>query len=414
MADMIIKGGNKLFGEVNISGSKNAALPILGAMAAMEGETVLYNCPDITDVNVSMDIIRYLGGEISLEDGAVRADCSGICRAEVPRELGSKMRSSLTFCGGLLGKLGRVRFSPPGGCVLGKRPIDLHLMGFRALGAEIYEENNTIRIQGKLKGADIKLNFPSVGATQNIMIAACFAKGTTVIENPSLEPETRELMSFLNLCGGKTEVREGRIIIEGVGRLTVKPYAIMADRIEAGTYMLGVAMTGGKLSLKGIRYDELGSVCDVLKAAGCEIRGERDRVVIKAVERPRAVGEVRAEPFPGFPTDLQPQLTAMLSVARGISIIKETVFEGRNRHIGELCKMGADIREEKGAFIINGVEGLKASEVNCYDLRGGAAMIIAALAAEGESRLRNVDYVFRGYEDIGKKIGEIGGKVSII
>ncbi len=413
MAEMIIKGGNRLFGEVNISGAKNAVLPILGAMAGMRGRAVLYNCPHITDVYVSMEIIRFLGGEISLKEGVAEVLPENIHICSIPEDPGSKMRSSITFCGGLLGRFGKVSFYPPGGCVLGKRPIDLHIKGFKALGAEISEENNMITAKGELKGAEIALGFPSVGATQNIMIAACFAQGTTVIENPSLEPETEELMKYLNICGGDIKKDEGRFIIKGVSELRAKPYSIMSDRIEAGTFMLGAAMTGGKLSLRGIRRDEVGSVCDILMRAGCDIKEDREGVVIKAVERPRAIGEITTGPYPAFPTDLQPQLTAMLSVAAGKSVVRETVFENRDRHIGELIKLGADIKEEGGYFVINGIKALRSGCVVCHDLRGGAAMLMAALAAKGESRLKNAEYIFRGYENIDKKIRDIGGIAEI-
>ncbi|MCD8157897.1 MAG: UDP-N-acetylglucosamine 1-carboxyvinyltransferase [Clostridiales bacterium] len=413
MAEIKISGGRRLRGEITVSGAKNAVLPELAALAGMNGTGVIYNCPDITDIKTSVDIIRYLGGKAELSKGTLYADLNGINSYEIPSEPGCKMRSSITFCGGLLGRFGETVFSKPGGCILGERPIDLHLYGFKALGAETEETEGLIRVKGRLKGTKINLRYPSVGATQNIIIAACYAKGQTVIENPSLEPETLDLIKFLNTCGAGIKVKNSCIYIEGERTLKSKPYCTMPDRIEAGTYLFGAAMTGGKISLRGISPTELGIVWDILRKTGCELKYGRDYISLKSIERLKAIDEIVVKPYPGFPTDLQPQLTAMLSIAKGKSIIKETVFEGRNRHISQLLKFGADIEENKG-FIITGTKKLKGADVTAFDLRGGAALCMTALAAEGESRIKNADYIFRGYKNFGEKISDLGGEISII
>lgn len=413
MTEIRICGGKRLRGEITVSGAKNAVLPELAALVGMKGTGVIYNCPNITDVSVSMEIIRSLGGKAELEDGTVSYDLSGIDSFTIPTDLGCKMRSAITFCGGLLGRFGEVVFSPPGGCVLGERPIDLHLSGFKALGVEVKEENGLIRVKGRLKGNKIRFRYPSVGATQNIIIAACFAKGQTIVENPSLEPETLDLIGFLNTCGGCIALRGGCIYIEGDRELKAKPYCTMADRIEAGTYLFGAAMAGGKVSLKGINRQGIGAVWDVLEKTGCKISSGRDYITVKSLERLKPVEKTVVKPYPGFPTDLQPQLTAMLALADGKSIVKETVFEGRNRHIGELLKFGADIEENDG-FIIRGVKNFTGAHVTAFDLRGGAALCMAALAAEGESHIRDADYIFRGYEKFEEKIKELGGEITIL
>ncbi|MCD8090092.1 MAG: UDP-N-acetylglucosamine 1-carboxyvinyltransferase [Clostridiales bacterium] len=413
MTEINIKGGRRLKGETDVSGAKNAVLPQIAALVGMKGEGVIYNCPDIADVKTSVEIIRNLGGNAGLEEGRLYADLRNIDKFEIPAGPGGKMRSAITFCGGLLGRFGEVVFSEPGGCVLGARPIDIHLNGFKVLGAEVKYEGERIRVRGKLKGSKIKLKYPSVGATQNLIIAACFAEGETVLKNPSLEPETVDLINFLNACGGEIKVRDGCIYIKGEKDLRPKPYRVMADRIEAGTFLFAAAMTGGGISLRGITRKNMGVVWNVLEGCGCELKEEKKVLSLKAPERLKAAKEITVRPYPGFPTDLQPQLTAMLSVAEGRSIINETVFEGRNKHIGQLLKMGADITEEKG-FIINGVKSLKGAEVTAFDLRGCAALCLGALGAEGESRIKNAGYIFRGYENFEEKIKDLGGEISIL
>ncbi len=411
MSELRITGGNRLFGEIVISGAKNAVLPILGAAAAIDGKVRIYNSPDITDVNVCAEIIKELGGKTATENGIMDIDCKGICKTEITKYTACKMRSSVTFCGGLLGRFGEVSFPVPGGCILGDRPIDMHIEGFKALGAEVTCHENGFTARGRLRGADIALRFPSVGATQNIMTAACFAEGKTTIRNPSREPETRDLAAFLNMCGAKIQIKADRIEIYGVGALKGCAYSVIPDRIEAGTYLFGTAMAGGKVTLRGITAEELGVVYNILIKTGCNIKCGEDNVTIKSSDRILPLESITASPYPGFPTDLQPQLTAMLSLARGQSIIKETVFNGRNRHIKELNKMGANIHEDNG-FVINGVPSLKGAEVCCYDLRGGAALTIAALAAKGKSVIKEPEYIFRGYEDFTRKLKSVGADIE--
>ncbi len=410
---LIVKGGNPLVGDCAASGAKNAVLPIIAACCLIKDEVILFNCPDITDVHTSIEIINSLGGNAAFESGVLTINCKDIFKNNIEKEAGEKMRSSVTFCGSLLGRLGEVAFCRPGGCVLGKRPIDLHISAFKALGAEVLERKDGFCIRGRLTGAEINLPLPSVGATQNIILAACLAEGKATIKNPSLEPETLELISFLNRCGAMIRIEFGKIIICGQKELKGCCYSVMADRIEAGTYIFGAIMTGGKVCINGITKEELGICANICEKTGSKLRGGRDFVEITAKKPIRSIPLTVTKPHPGFPTDLQPQLTALLSLARGKSVIKETLFESRNRHIEGLLKFGADIKENDG-FIINGVKGFNAANVKAYDLRCGAALLLAALAAEGESSIENADYILRGYEKIEDKIKSMGGNIKFL
>ncbi len=411
MSELRIAGGKKLFGKISVSGAKNAILPILGAAAATDGKVTIYNCPDITDVYTSAEIIKELGGNVLFEDGIMYIDSMGINKTSISANTASKMRSSITFCGGLLGRFKEVSFPIPGGCVLGDRPIDLHIDGFKALSAEVFSDESGFTAKGRLKGTDIHLRYPSVGATQNIMTAACFADGKTVIYNPSKEPETKDLADFLNMCGAKINTKSDKIEVEGVGNLSGCFYSVIPDRIEAGTYLFAAAMTGGKITLEGITATELGEVYNVLLKAGCELKSSENSITLKSSGILSPIDKITVSPYPGFPTDLQPQLTSLLSLAKGKSIIEETVFNGRNRHINELNKMGANISEDS-SFIINGVPSLHGAEAQCHDLRGGAALTIAALAAKGTSIIKDPEYIFRGYENFVEKLKSLGADIE--
>ncbi len=409
-----IKGGTPLRGEIYASGAKNAVLPMTAASVLISGKVTLANCPQITDAEASAEIIKALGGNAEFDENTLTIDCTDLSLTRIPQRLCEKMRSSLTFCGPLLARFGCVSFSEPGGCVLGKRPIDLHIMGFKAMGAEVIEERGKITLKGSLKGAEINLPFPSVGATQSLMAAACLAEGTTVITNPSKEPETLALADFLNSCGGKIYFYENRVEIEGVSRLHSAQTRVITDRIEAATYLCAAAATRGEISVKGISLSELGIIGDVLKKTGCVLIEENNAVSLKAPQQLNAVDEITTAPYPGFPTDLQPQICALLSLARGKSIVKETVFEARNRHIWELIKTEAEITEKNGSFIIKGVTSLKGTRLTAFDLRGGAALVIAALSAEGTSEIHNPHHIFRGYENLTQKITALGGNIEIL
>lgn len=413
MTVLKISGGAPLKGEIPVSGAKNAALPIIAAATAVKGEVTLTNCPRITDVETSINIIEALGGKAAHKENTLTIDCTNLTSAEVPDVLAKKMRSSLTFCGPLLARTGEVAFTKPGGCILGSRPIDLHLKGFKAMGAGIYEENDKIIMKGKLHGAEIPLSFPSVGATQSLMAAACLARGKTTIINPSKEPETFALADFLLSCGARIGFTNSSIEIEGVEELFPTEREVIPDRIEAGTYLCAAALTGGKITLRGITIPTLGIIAPTLQKTGCILTEAENSVTLTAPPRPLPIEKTIVRPYPAFPTDLQPQLCALLSVATGKSEIKETVFEARNRHIPELRKMGAKI-EETDSFLITGVSRLRPAELVAYDLRGGAALLIAALAAKGVSSLKNPEHIFRGYENILGKITALNGKVEIV
>lgn len=409
-----IKGGTPLRGEIYASGAKNAVLPMTAASVLINGRVTLTNCPRIADAETSAEIIKALGGCAEFDKNMLTIDCSGLNLTRIPQRLCEKMRSSITFCGPLLARFGCVGFYEPGGCVLGKRPIDLHIKGFKAMGAEVIEERGKITLKGSLKGAKINLPFPSVGATQSLMAAACLAKGTTVITNPSKEPETLALADFLNLCGGKISFYENKVEIEGVNRLHSAQARVIPDRIEAATYLCAAAATKGEITIKGITISELGIIGDVLKKTGCILTEEHNAVFLKAPQRLNAVDGLTTAPYPGFPTDLQPQICALLSLAQGKSVVTETVFEARNRHIPELIKTGAEITEKNRSFIINGVNSLKGAKLTAFDLRGGAALVIAALAAEGTSEIHNPHHIFRGYEGLIQKITSLGGNIEIL
>ncbi|MCD7854008.1 MAG: UDP-N-acetylglucosamine 1-carboxyvinyltransferase [Clostridiales bacterium] len=409
-----IKGGTPLRGEIYASGAKNAVLPMTAASVLISGKITLTNCPRITDAETSAEIIKALGGCAEFDKNTLTIDCSGLNLTRIPQRLCEKMRSSITFCGPLLARFGCIGFYEPGGCVLGKRPIDLHIMGFKAMGAEVVEERGKITLKGSLKGAEINLPFPSVGATQSLMAAACLAKGTTVITNPSKEPETLALTDFLNACGGKISFYENRVEIEGVEQLHSAKARVIPDRIEAATYLCAAAATRGKITIRGITLSELGIIGDVLKETSCILTEKENGIFLKAPQQLNSVNEITTAPYPGFPTDLQPQICALLSLAHGKSIVKETVFEARNRHIGELIKTGAEIAEENRSFIISGVDCLKSAGLNAYDLRGGAALVIAALAAKGTSEIHNPHHIFRGYEGLIQKITSLGGNIEIL
>ncbi len=410
MSCYIIEGGSALSGEVEISGAKNAVLPVLAAGAAL-GEMRIKNIPFLSDVSNTLMILKKLGKKITMEDGGITI--SGDVLSTAPDSvLSRKMRSSVLFMGALLGKYGEVSIEEPGGCRLGERPIDVHLWAMERLGAQIRCHGEKIECRGRLKGCEMTLPIVSVGVTENIILAAINAEGATVIKNSAREPEIDDLIACLSAQGCRIRRERDIIVIEPTTELCCREHGIMPDRIEAGTYIAMAAATGGELFLKNAKPECMRKILSVFEKTGCIIKTDKDKIYIDAPSRLCAVDEVVTMPYPLFPTDMQPQLCAVLSLARGKSVIRETLFSARNKHIPELVKMGADITcLSESVFEIRGREGLSGADVEAMDLRGGAALVVAALSAEGISRVKGVEYIERGYESLCAKVSLIGGNI---
>lgn len=415
MCKYIIHGGNPLSGTVKIQGAKNAVLPILAASILAEGETVIHNCPDIYDVKITLEILRHLGCNVTREGHTVIIDSTSISTCEIPEDLTRKMRSSVIFTGAVLARLGEAKCSYPGGCELGLRPIDIHLKSFRQLGVDISEEEGYIKCSlGRYMPGKIHLGFPSVGATENVMLLACRQKGKTIITNCAREPEIVDLQNFLNMMGAKIRGGGSSIIeIEGVNRLSPTEKSIMPDRIVAATMMFMTAATGGELTFENIVPLHIDSIISLLSGSGAIIECESDRLRIKCSSRLISPDSVQTMPYPGFPTDAQSQLMAACAVMKGTSIINETIFENRFNTAAELKKMGADITIKDRIAVIRGVKKLHPANVISPDLRGGAALVIAALATEGKTEVENMHFISRGYENFDKIISSIGGDIII-
>lgn len=405
-------GGYPLNGEIKIQGSKNGILPILAASILQKGVCVLHNCPDILDVRETLGILKELGAACEMEKHTITIDTTGIQGSVIGKEKSEKLRSSLLFLGALLGRFSEVSIGQAGGCNIGKRPIDLHLDSFRKMGILIEENENSIDAKGRVNGADIILRMPSVGATENIMIAAALAKGVTVIYNAAKEPEIVELAAFLKRMGAEI-YGEGSsaIIISGVKELHGIEYEIMPDRIVAGTYLLAAVATRGKVRLHQVNHQHLGAVKVVLKQMGAQLSEMPDGIYINGENADKAVDNVKTETYPGFPTDLQSALLSTLTVARGESCLYENIFENRYRTVAQLKKMGADIAFEKNRLRIRGVDCLYGCDVQGEELRGFASLVIAGMAAEGRTRIANKCYVERGYENIVRDLLLLGAKV---
>lgn len=413
-----IEGGRRLCGELEIQGAKNSALPILSACVLCGGEVVLHRCPALSDVYAALRILTSLGCSCRIEGDTVTVDPRGLDSAFISDMLMRQMRSSIIFLGALLGRTGECSLSFPGGCELGPRPIDMHLSGLRQMGAEITEEHGRLicKAPGGLHGGLINLSFPSVGATENIMLAACTAHGETVILNAAREPEIADLAQFLICCGADISgAGEQRIVIRGksAGELHGCEYTVMPDRIAAATYLCAAAVTGGEAVIKGARSRDIEAVINLLRQAGCSVY-ESGGICISSARRLNAVRTVRTGPHPGFPTDAQAIVMAALSRARGTSIFIEDIFENRFRHVDEIVRMGADIKTEGRVAVVSGVERLSGARVVAPDLRGGAALCVAACAAEGETIISNVHLIDRGYDSIESALASLGAKIERI
>lgn len=414
MERLIINGGNRLEGNVKISGAKNAVLPIIAATLLGQSPSLLEEVPDLEDVRTISEVLCQLGVKVKQNsDNTLYVDSTVIGSCEAPYELVRKMRASFLIMGPLLARSGHAKISLPGGCAIGTRPIDLHLKGFEALGAEIEIGHGYIEARAPhgLTGARIYLDFPSVGATENIMMAACMAKGQTILENPAHEPEIIDLANYLNVMGAKVRGAGTNVIkIEGVDRLMGKTYTIIPDRIEAGTYMVAAAMTRGNVYIENAISEHLKPVIAKLKEAGVTIEEDINGIRVKCDGPIKAV-DVKTLPYPGFPTDMQAQFMAMQAVSEGTSMVTETVFENRFMHVDELKRMGANIKIDGRTSVIEGVKSLTGCQVKATDLRAGAAMVLAGLVADGETQVGYIHHIDRGYDDLVTKLCGLGADI---
>ncbi len=413
MSKYIIEGGSSLYGTASIGGAKNSVLPILAGTVLAAGESIIHNCPCIRDVELTLEILKCLGCGVKMQGNTAIVDAGSVTDNYIPMGLMNKMRSSVIFMGAILSRTGEARCSYPGGCELGARPINLHLKSFKQLGVEITEQAGFLECRlEKYKPGTVQLDFPSVGATENIMLLACGQEGTTTIVNAAREPEIADLQDLLIKMGAKIRgADEGIIEIEGVKSLKPVEKTVISDRICAATILFMVAAAGGCVELKNVNTTHIESIISVLRGCGADIRFTDDGINIKVSERIDAVDILQTMPYPGYPTDAQPQLMAALCTANGTSVIKETIFENRFKAVGELKKMGADITLGGEMAIIRGVKNLHGASLSAPDLRAGAALVIAALAAEGRSEISGVCYIDRGYENLEGMVTDIGGKI---
>lgn len=415
MQRLVIEGEKRLCGEINVHGAKNSALPLLAACVLSRGESCLHNCPKLSDVYAACRILSCLGCKCERNGESVAVNTDGLTHFDVPDELMREMRSSIVFLGAILGRLGKCRLSFPGGCELGPRPIDMHISALRQMGAAIREEHGTLDcdVGSGLKGAKIALSFPSVGATENIILAAATADGRTVIHNAAREPEICDLAQFLNRCGAKIYGCGGAtVVIDGVKRLHGCEYDVMPDRIVAATYMSAAAACGGELVITGADVRTLETIIPVFEQMGCLVSCFDGKIYINARRSLKAVKTVRTMPYPGFPTDAQAVVMAALAKAKGTSIIIENIFSNRFRHVDELVRMGADIKTEGKVAVIDGVRRLSGACVKACDLRGGAALVVAGLGAEGITEVEDIRYIDRGYESIEKAFSSAGAVIK--
>lgn len=416
MAEIVINGGKQLSGEIAVQGAKNSVLPVLAGAVLCDGECVIHNCPDLSDVQTSIKILRGLGAKVSYENRTVTVDCRCVDSYEIPENLMREMRSSVVFLGGIIGRMKKAVISSPGGCELGPRPIDLHLSALKKLGVLINEEHGFLKCDAEngLTGCEIHLAFPSVGATENIILTAATAKGVTVIHNAAREPEISDLADFLNSAGARIYGSgSDTVYIHGVDKLHGTTHTIIPDRIVAATYMSAAVMTGGRLTLSHIMPSHMVSILHTFRESGCDISVRGKSLSITAPKKLRRVPTIRSLVYPGFPTDAGPLLIAMLTCADGTTVFVENIFENRFRYINELNRLGAHIKTEGRVAVIEGVDSLSAARCVCPDLRGGAALVVAALSANGESIIENISHINRGYDNIVGVLQGVGADIKI-
>lgn len=413
MEKYIVNGGNRLYGDVRIQTAKNSVLPILAATVLTDGKVRILDIPQITDVKNMVKILSRLGCKAVFDKGDLILDSSSADCFEIPSELAHELRSSVFLLGSVISRFHMAKIAYPGGCDIGLRPVDLHLTGLKRLGVEISESNGYILCKcDKLCGNEIMLDCPSVGATENIMLAAVKAEGVTVIKNAAREPEIEDLQNFLNRIGAKVHgAGSGTIVIEGVKVLQGCEYQPISDRIEAGTFLVAAAICGGEIQAERVCAENISSLLHKLRENGCKIRVNGDKIILESNKRLTSVKSIETQPYPGFPTDLQAQITALCCVCRGQSIITENLFETRFKYVPELKKMGADVTVVGRNAFVRGVEKFKGATVVAHDLRGGAALVLAALAAEGRSEVLDISHIDRGYGSFEYKLRNLGGDI---
>ncbi len=415
MYQYLINGKKKLKGEVSISGSKNAALPLLAASLLACGKTVLYNVPDLHDIQTMLKVLEVLGVHYTFKKNILQLDTDNVKTYKAPYDLVKTMRASIYVLGPLLSRLGKAKVSLPGGCAIGPRPINLHIEGMKRLGAKVKLIDGFINARvKKLKGSEIIFPKVSVGATANILMAAVMAEGTTVIKNAAIEPEIEELINFLNKMGAKIEGKNTETLtVKGVNKLKSVKYTVMPDRIEAGTFILTSVITNSPIKIKNIIPDHVNSLVKVLQEMGVNVSSKNNCIEVMKTGKLKPV-YLKTLPYPGFPTDLQPLLTSLLTRVQGISVINESIFENRFAYVPELIRMGADIEIDDHIIIIRGVAGLTGTKVMASDLRGGAALVLAALSADKETTIDRIYHIDRGYEDLEQKLHKLGANIQRI
>ena len=413
MERFIVMGGNPLVGRLAVNAAKNAVLPILSCCILSDEPVLIKDCKPISDVKRMTDIIEKMGGKALYTDDTVSVDCSSISSLAIDSELTKSIRSSIFMLGPLLGRFKRAVISYPGGCAIGSRPIDIHIDGLRKLGVVIEETSDYIVCDGKnMHSGVVKLSMPSVGATENLMMAAALTRGKTVVENAAREPEIRDLQRFINAMGGNVSgAGSSKIVIEGVERLRGGAYTPIGDRIVAGTYLVMCAACGGDITLDNVNSDDLKAVLNALKICGCRIEEKSGSLRLVSDGKPNPVPLLRTGPFPAFPTDMQPKFCALLATASGVSLLEENIFESRFKYVSQLENMGADIVVENRKALITGVNELHASVISAQDLRGGAALLTAALKADGVSTVYGTQYVDRGYYRIEQELTRLGADI---
>jgi UDP-N-acetylglucosamine 1-carboxyvinyltransferase len=413
VSPIIVRGGRPLSGEVRVAGAKNSALKLIAAALLAPGETCIRNVPDISDVATMGEVVSGLGAAVRRENDAIMVDAGNVVSYEAPYELVARMRASIAVLGPLVARLGRARVAMPGGCNIGSRKVDMHISGLQALGVEFEFEHGYIDASAPrgLRGAAVTLEFPSVGATENLLMAAVLADGTTVVENAAREPEIADLAGLLVSMGARISgAGTSTVTIEGVESLHPAEHAVVGDRIEAGTFLVAGALTGGPVTVKGVDPSHLEMVLVKLEQAGCEVESGPDHVTVtrRGALRPT---DIQTLPYPGFPTDMQPQFMALMARAEGGCVITENVFENRFMFADELVRMGADIRIEGHHALVKGVETLSGAPVRCPDLRAGAALVLAGLVAEGETEVTDTFHIERGYEGFVGKLAALGADI---
>lgn len=416
MSSIIINGGKRLEGSVNVGGAKNAILPILAASILVPENICISGCPQISDVANMVSILRFIGCKVETDNRTIEIDSAMAYGDTMPGDLSKEIRSSIFMMGPMLGRFHKARFTRPGGCEIGMRPINLHIDSLRQMNVKVDEEYGQIVCSAdELRGAEINLDYPSVGATENVMMAAVTAKGDTIIRNAAREPEVADLQEMLNSMGGRiTGSGSSTIYIEGVRKLHGAAHQVIPDRIVAGTYMVAAAITGGDITVENVTIDHQHAIISKLRESGCDITQKMNSIRVQGNPERKEMQMIETQPYPGFPTDMQAQFLAYSATCRGTSIIIENVFENRFKHASELNKMGANITVKGNMAIVRGVEKLTGAKTHANDLRGGAALVLAALCAEGESTIENAQLIGRGYENLDESLRSLGAEIQEI